>query len=154
MSFREKTAWIATITTLVVWSYYFVVVWQAVNAGVLNGDGILKLFYVCMGATIGVMLGGCLLAARLGGHDFGAVPDERERAITGRATTIGTVLLEWMVLGVALWGLLKHGWVGTAFPADPLGSMAVIVANGLLFALVLSNVLREIILIVQFRLMD
>ena len=60
MSFREKNAWIASITTLVVWGYYFFEVWRAFELQSL--DGLLIRFWVCMGITLVLMLGLNLLA--------------------------------------------------------------------------------------------
>ena len=62
MSFREKNAWIASITTLLVWSYYFFEVWHAWETRSL--DGLLTKFWVCIGVTGVLMLGLNLLATR------------------------------------------------------------------------------------------
>jgi hypothetical protein len=153
MSFREKNAWIAVVTTLIVWGYYFFAVWQAVGSRDLDGQRILNLFYVCMGLTAVLLIGINLIAARVARQNFGADLDEREVTIERRSRRAGVWLLEWMVLGIALAALLWNGWVADAFPAEPLGSGALIIANALLFALVVSNMLTEIVAIVHFRMM-
>jgi hypothetical protein len=79
MSFREKNAWIASITTLVVWGYYFFEVWHAFE--LRSVDGLLARFWICMGITAVLMLGLNLLATRNRLREFGAPPDEFERQI-------------------------------------------------------------------------
>ena len=76
MSFREKNAWIASITTILVWGYYFFEVWRAFE--MRSVDGLLTRFWVCMGITIVVMIALNLIATRNRLSDFGAPPDELE----------------------------------------------------------------------------
>lgn len=154
MSFREKTAWIAVITTLIIWGYYFWQVWQAYGGGTLHGQAVLNLFLVCFGITIVLMLGLSLASARLGRHRFGADLDERERAIETRAKTIEADLLELLVLGVAIAGLLGAGEIAVAYPGDPAGATAAVIANALLFVVLVCQLVHELALIVQFRMMD
>lgn len=99
MSFREKNAWIASITTLVVWGYYFFEVWRAFELRSI--DGLLVRFWICMGITVVLMLALNLLATRNPGRDFGAAPDEFERQIDESATLIGHRLRGWLLLGLA-----------------------------------------------------
>src|SRR5687767_13738449 len=99
MSFREKNAWIATIVTLVVWGYYFFEVWRAFE--LKSVDGLLVRFWICMGATVVLMIGLNLLATRHRLRDFGAPPDEFERQIDMSATTVAHQLRGWLLLGLA-----------------------------------------------------
>ncbi|MNU08648.1 hypothetical protein D3C72_2547900 [compost metagenome] len=55
-----------------------------------------------------------------------------------------------MPLGL-IGGLLATDTIRTAFPADPAGSVALIFANGILMAFVLTEVVRETVHIVSFR---
>lgn len=151
MAFREKNAWIAVVTTVVVWGYYFFQVRSGVEARNLDGQGLWTLFLICMGISVVLLFGLALLASRRRIKDFGAAPDELERQIEAGAARIAKPLFEWSVLGIAAAAVVWGRDIGAAFPADPVGSFAIIVANGLLFAGIATNVLNEIIVIARFR---
>ena len=154
MSFREKTAWIAVITTMVVWGYYFSEVWRGVDARGLDGPALWTLFLVCMGITLVLMLALNLIASRRRLKDFGASPDELERQMEGSAARITKPLFEWAVLGISASALLWGREFAAGFPADPVGSFAIVIANALLFAAVATNVLAEIVIIIRFRVLS
>lgn len=154
MAFREKNAWIAITCTLVIWGYYFSSLWAGFSARDLDGDAIFWLFVWCMGITIVLMLALNLAVAWLARQQFGAEPDERERQIDARANRIGLNLIEFASLGIIVLSPWISGIARSDFPADPAGSTAIIMANALLFVLVLSAVVREIVQIVHFRMMD
>ena len=154
MSFREKTAWIAVITTLAVWGYYFSEVWRGVAARALDGQGLWTLFLICMGITIVLMLALNLIASRRRLKDFGASPDELERQMEGSAARITKPLFEWAVLGIAASALVWGRDFAAGFPADPVGSFAIVIANALLFAAVAANVVAEIVIIIRFRVLS
>jgi hypothetical protein len=153
MSFREKTAWIAVITTLVVWGYYFFVVWSGVEARALDGQGLLFLFLWCKGITLLLMIGLNLLVTRRRLKDFGAAPDELERKVEASANRIAKPLTEWSVMGIAVAALLWGQDVAAGFTDDPLGMLLIILANGLLFAVVFSNWLAELIIALRLRML-
>jgi len=154
MSFREKTAWIAVITTLAVWGYYFSEIWRGVAARALDGQGLWTLFLICMGITIVLMLALNLIASRRRLKDFGASPDELERQMEGSAARITKPLFEWAVLGIAASALVWGRDFAAGFPADPVGSFAIVIANALLFAAVATNVVAEIVIIIRFRVLS
>lgn len=151
MSFREKTAWIAVVTTLVVWGYYFSEVWRGVGARALDGQVLWTLFLVCMGISVVLLLGLNLLASRRRLKDFGASPDELEKQMESGAARMTKPLFEWAVLGISASGLLWGRDFAAGFPTDPVGSFAIVMANALLLAAVATNVLAEIIIIIRFR---
>ena len=154
MSFREKSAWIAVIATLVIWGYYFFQFWETYVGGTLQGQDVLQRFLISFGITIVVLLALNLWAARLGKHRFGAELDERERTVERRAKAIEAGLLELMALGVAIAGLLHAADIAAAYPADPAGAAALVIGNAILFVVLVSQVVHELALIVQFRMMD
>ena len=154
MTFREKNAWIAVVTTLAVWGYYFSVLLGAVAARTLDGDALFWLFVWCMGITILVMFPLNVAAAIAARQKFDAPPDERERLIDARANRIGLGVLETLALAVAALSSVASGLAREDFPADPAGGTAILMANGILFALVFSAVVREVVQIVHFRMMD
>ena len=149
MSFREKNAWIASITTIFVWGYYFFEAWRAFQMGTV--DGLLTRFWICMGITAVLMIGLNLLATRNRLKDFGVPADEFERQIDMSATFVSHQLRGWLLLALAA----ACPWVSTivapAFPADPAGATAIFIANLILFGLVLTELLIELIHIVRFR---
>jgi hypothetical protein len=149
MSFREKNAWIASITTLLVWGYYFFEVWRAFQMGTV--EGLLTRFWICMGITAVLMIGLNLLATRNRLGDFGAPPDEFERQIEMSATTVAHGLRGWLLLGLAAACPWLSTVIAPVFPTDPAGATAIFIANLILFGLVLTELLIELIHIVRFR---
>lgn len=149
MSFREKNAWIASITTILVWGYYFFEVWRSFQMGTV--DGILTRFWICMGVTVVLMIGLNLWATRDRLKDFGALPDEFERQIEMSATTFSHRLRGWLLLGL----VAACPWLSTViapgFPADPAGATAIFIANLILFGLVVTELIIELIHVVRFR---
>jgi hypothetical protein len=153
MSFREKAAWIAVVPTLIIWTYYFWWVWQAYWALTLTGPAVWNLFLICMGITVVLLLGLNIVSAIVGKQRFGADLDELERSVDARANAAGGRLLEWLALGVAA----SAGWalpqVAAAYPTDPVGTIALVVANAILLVVVVSQVAHEIVHIVSYRVM-
>lgn len=149
MSFREKNAWIASITTILVWGYYFFEVWRSFQMG--SVDGLLTRFWTCMGITVVLMIGLNLLATRNRLGDFGALPDEFERQIEMSATTVAHRIRGWLLLGLAAACPWISATVAPAFPADPAGATAIFIANLILLGLVFTELVVELIHIVRFR---
>jgi hypothetical protein len=149
MSFREKNAWIASITTILVWGYYFFEVWRAWESS--SVDGLLTRFWVCMGITVVLMLGLNLLATRNRVRDFGAPPDEFERQIDMSATLVGHRLRGWLLLALVAACPWLSTQIAPAFPADPAGATAIFIANLILLGLVLTELVIELIHIGRFR---
>lgn len=87
MAFREKIAWAALISTLVIWGGYFAMV-------VARGDSghppfsLLIAFIGCVVLQAAVMAGVAIIAAILSPGDARAPADERDRGISRRATTL------------------------------------------------------------------
>jgi hypothetical protein len=154
MSFREKNAWIAVVTTLVIWTVYFWQVGNAALSGTLDGDAIFWLFVWCLSISIAIMLPVNIVAAVLARQNMDAPPDEREREIDARANKIGLTLLEWLMVGVILLSGIISDFARQAYAADPAGATAIILINLMLFALAFAALMREIIQIVHFRMLD
>lgn len=152
MSVRERTAWIAVSCTLVVWGYYFAAFAIDVFSTRLDGGHLLTRFIVCMVISFVVMIGLAVLAGIVTRRSsFDAVPDELERMIEGHADRIGFRFLETVIPVALIGGLLLAGRISEAFPADPAGSTALIFANGILFVIVLTELVRETVHIIGFR---
>ncbi|HEV7344973.1 MAG TPA: hypothetical protein VGN60_04990 [Devosia sp.] len=151
MSMREKTSWVAVLTTLVIWTYYFGVFWRGALQGQIDGEAIRNLFIICLATSVAIMLGVTIAIAVASRRSMDAPPDELERQIEARADSVGFKLLELLVPIVLIGGLLNIDAVRTAFPADPAGSTAIIAANGFLMVIVVVELVREGTKIVLFR---
>jgi len=151
MSTRERTAWIAVICTLVIWGYYFTAF--LIDAFGLNLDGgtLLTRFIWCMGISFVVMMGLAILGGLVTKKNFDAPPDEMERHIEGYADKAGFRVLETLVPITLIAGLLLSDSIKAAFPADPGGATALIFANGVLLVMVVTELVRETVHIIGFR---
>jgi hypothetical protein len=136
VAFREKTAWISLIIHVVIFGGYFLSLadaWDHPGRGPL-GVGML------IGAVVLLVLNAIALnaAAALGSPKEAEAPaDERERMIGLKADRVAAVVLSAGV--VCLIGALFMNWDGF------------LVANLLLAALVVSEVVKAIAQIVFFR---
>ena len=151
VSMREKTSWIAVGTTLVVWTYYFAVLWGDALAGRIDGEALRNLFLVCMGISLAVMLGLNIAMAVASRQSMDAPPDELERQIEGKADRIGFKVLELAVPIVLVAALLNVEAMSKAMPGDAAGSVAVVMANGVLMVMVVVELVREALKIALFR---
>jgi hypothetical protein len=151
MSYREKRAWIAIATTLIIWSYYFGAFWLDVMSGQLDGGQVLTRFIVCMGLSLAVMVTLNIATGVMTRKNIEAPPDEMERQIEARADRVGFVLLEWLVPIGIIGGLLSTDTLREAFSTDPAGAIALIFANGALMAFVVTEIVREAVHVISFR---
>ncbi|MCZ4344670.1 hypothetical protein [Devosia neptuniae] len=151
MSLREKNAWIAVGITLAVWSYYFGAFWIEAFAGIVDGAEVLVRFLVCMGISLVVMIGLNVFAGVMSKKNLDAAPDEMELHIEARADRFGFRLLELLVPVGLIGGLLATDTIKAAYPADPGGAVALIFANGVLMAFVITELVRETTHIIAFR---
>ena len=70
-----------------------------------------------------------------------------------RARRLTLILVQWPMMALAGFAPTIAGFANTAFPADPAGSLAIILANGILFVCVAAETLGESYRIVQFRML-
>jgi hypothetical protein len=131
--------------------YYFAAFWFDVAAARLDGGPLLTRFLICMGVSLAVMIGLSLATGVMSRKNIEAEPDELERQIEGRADRIGFRVLEWAVGPTVIVCLLQTSRIAEAFPADPAGSTATIFANAILMVMVLTELIRETVHIVSFR---
>jgi hypothetical protein len=152
MAFREKSAWINLFVTLAIWGLYF--------AKLLPGLGLER---VDVGAALGNFLSSVTLAvvlqvvlvvvlALLSPRDANAPADERERLIALRSTSLAyhvmSATLVMAVIGVPVllvYQAQRYGGV------PGLASALVPMANGVLLAMVLGELVRSLAQVLQFR---
>jgi hypothetical protein len=151
MSPRERLAWIAVLTTLVVWGFYFGAFWLDLAAARLDGSVLFWRFIICMGISLVVMIGLSVATGVLSPRNVDTPPDEMERQIEGRADRIGFRILELTLWIPLVWVLFSTKSIAAAFPADPAGAAATILANAVIMVIVLTEIIRETVHIVSFR---
>jgi hypothetical protein len=152
MSLRERTAWISSGATLVVWGYYFTAFWMDVAATSLDGQQILWRFVTCMVVYAVIVIGLNMVAGVMTRQNLDRPLDEMELQFEGRADRVGFRILELLVPVALIPGLLLTPSIANAFPADPAGATALIFTNGILLVVVITELVRESATIVSFRL--
>ena len=142
MSFREKSAWIGLVTTLLVWGVYFTKVAGEIAGGAPDGGEILGLFVSAVVLSICIEVTLAIALAAFTRKEDRTPADERERLFAARATNAAYHVLLIGVVTVAL----NSPFVAMAdlglFPGDPAADTALIAANGILAAVVLAELVR------------
>lgn len=151
MSPRERTAWISTGATLIIWGYYFTAFWLDVAAISLDGQQILWRFVACMVVYAVVVIGINIATGVMTRENLERPPDEMERQFEGRADRVGFRVLELLIPVALIPGLLLTNAIAGAFPADPAGATALIFTNGVLLVIVVTEMVRELVTIISFR---
>lgn len=155
MSFREKSAWISLTTALGIWGAYAVMVGRGLGQGEAMDRWLVALFVECAIVSLVIQFGLKLLAGFRAPEAERGLVDEREAVIEGRAARLAYTLLIGAVLGVALVSALVIG-VGLPvgdyrlIPAGP-WNPTVVMANGLLIAVVLAEVLKSATVLILYR---
>ena len=151
MSMREKVAWIAVITSVMIFGWYFWSAWAEFSARQLDGDVLFWRFLWCLGIAVVVMLPAAMVAARLGGQDFDPPADEMEVRIEAISNRYGLALLEILLVATVLASKWITDIARADFPPDPVGATAIMLVNLILFVTAFAAVVREIIIIIQYR---
>ena len=115
MSFREKIAWAAFLSTLIAWGGYFAVV---VHASIQGTDGGVWLLWLFIGVTIVqavVLIIAATIASILDPADAHAARDERDDSVARRASGVAYgALVTGLVVVIAALHVGLHGR-GTIF---------------------------------------
>ena len=150
MSFREKLAWISLLSTLLIWGSYFVEIGLDAAAGRLAVGALMGLFIgrVVLSIVVEVVL--ATAAALLAPKEANAPADEREQLIMLKATNAAYAVLSLGAVLAAITGALVAVRGAGLLPATE-ADVAFVSANGVLFALVLAEVVRSTFQIVGFR---
>ena len=137
MSFREKSAWVALITYALVFGAYFFALWRGWDERWAQGLSIgLMIGAVTTLIIVAVVLNTAI--ALFNRREANARADEREALIDLKAERIGSHTLSAGV--ICMIGALLIGW------------NAFLVANLLLAAMVIAELVKAIAQIVSFRL--
>ncbi|HEY0624062.1 hypothetical protein [Sphingomonas sp.] len=114
MAFREKVAWSAFLTTLLIWGAYFAVVVAEVGAPAHG----MKMVWLFVAATIAqaVLMGTATAIWAIRAPDeANARPDERDQAVSRRASGIAYLVLVLSVVAVIVGLHLGLHGSGTVF---------------------------------------
>lgn len=103
MSFREKIAWTAFVTTILAWGGYFtIVVLKAMEGG--THDPMLFFLFIAATAAQALLMGAVAAVSALAAPgDAHASPDERDRRIAQRASGIAYGVVLVAIVAVIAW---------------------------------------------------
>jgi hypothetical protein len=136
MSFREKTAWASLIATAGVWGIYFWKLWPDLQDRSL-GTGSVGMFVVGVIVLTIIQVIVAIVLALSSGKRAEAPMDEREQLIDLKGARAGFYALNGAGFCVsALWLI---------------GASPLVMANGILAALVLGELIRSGFIIVSYR---
>lgn len=136
MSVEEKSAWIVSSAMVIVYGWYFTVVFGQVDSVDLRDIAYKTLMVVTVVALI-VMIGGAHVVAALVNPKEADRIDERDREINRRAEYVGGYVLGTGAFAALILAMVEvdHFWI----------------ANAILVALVLSEVVAGVTRIVLYR---
>jgi hypothetical protein len=137
MPFREKSAWIATLTSLVIYGLYFRRIAQAAAAGQADTFHYGPLLAMTVLALVVVQIVLTVAIAIAGPKEAQAPRDERERLIGLKSARVAFYVLSSLVVTVCFYAAF--------FPSS------FYITNALLFSLVVSEIVRNASLIAYYR---
>ena len=101
MAFREKIAWVAFLSTVLIWGAFFIILVQTPHQA--RGLAMLGPFIVATIAQAAVMIVAATIWAIGAPKEANAPADERDRAVGRRATGIAYFTLILGVVAVIVW---------------------------------------------------
>lgn len=128
MPFREKSAWITLVTTVIVYGAYFALVVPRIVAGTLGGLEFVGWLSAAIFAIVVLQAGLTIIAAVTDPRGAREPRDEREEMIALRANRAGFYTLE---VG-GFFAIVSLFWWNSA----------AVMANGVFFAIVLAEGVR------------
>lgn len=143
MSFREKLSWGVLLTTSAVWSFYFVRLGLKAVEGLLTQDLVLWTLGICIAVSVAAHLGFALLAAVSTSKAELSVVDEREQGVALKASQAAFLTLSVVLGGLAAFAYVHARKHPDLLGADALAPAMLLAANGVIFALVLAELVRH-----------
>ena len=137
MAFREKSAWITLVTTLIVYGAYFALAVPRIVAGQYGGFQFVGLLSAAIVLIVILQVGLTIVMAITDPRGAKSPRDEREQLIALRANRAGFYALE---IG-AFFALVTFFWW-----SDP-----AVIANGVFFAIVSAEAVRAAFQIVDYH---
>jgi hypothetical protein len=152
MAFREKILWGSLALTLGIWGWYFMRFVGALRRGNFDQGAATGDFAQTVVLIVVVQIVAAIVIAIFTGRDPDSLADDREKEFALAAyrpayltMCMGVVML--MLSGPVLLRIANE-WQ----PAPPPGLTPMLLGNGLLFVLVLSEVVHSIAQLIRFRL--
>ena len=137
MAFREKMAWLTLVTMLIAYGIYFGLVGPAVDFGRHRLIDVIWSFgLVAVGHAIAMIVGSIAIAVSAT-KEANAPADERDRAISRRASMIGYYVL---LLGTILVGVVM-----------PFSEPPWKIVNTALLAIVIAELVRDSVIVLSYR---
>lgn len=137
MAYREKIAWLTLGTMLVAYTIYFSLLTDLAGAGEPPMADMLTLFAAVTVTQAAIVVGATVAIAVRQRRDAQAKPDERDRSIArrGAAAAYYTLMVGMIVVGVVM----------------PFSEPSWKIINTALLALVLSEAVRYVLIILSYR---
>jgi len=133
VAWREKTAWITLVAMVIAYGAYFILI----NTAVLTPVSMLGLFGAVTVLQVIAIVAVTAVLAALSSDEARAKADERDRAVARRGASIAYFVL---MVGVIT--------VGVIMPFHDVGWR---LTNAALFALVIAETVRHLIIVVSYR---
>lgn len=150
MSYREKSAWISLVTTLVIWGGFFVALFRGLLTGQAGLMSFTGLFVGCIILVVLVQVVLAILVALQSPSEAEAAPDERERRIDDQAGRRAYWVLSSLTLTLVLClPLALLFWPDLLLGPGPRGLM--LAASGVFLAITLAEVVRSASQVLGFR---
>ncbi|MCA1196581.1 hypothetical protein K9B35_01230 [Sphingomonas sp. R647] len=138
MAYREKLAWLELIGMVIAYGGYFIAVGIVDPApGRLETLTYVALFGAASVIRLLILGSGWLFLRAQMGSDARAKPDERDRSIARRGASTGYYVLMGLML-----------WVGVVLPLTDSGWA---VANAALAAIIIAEIVRDIMVVISYR---
>jgi len=151
MAFREKMLWGSLAVTLGIWGWYFARFVGMMKAGIFDQAAATGDFAMSVVLIVIVQIVAATVIAIFTGRSADAIADDREKSFALAAyrpayltLTMGVVML--MLSGPVLLRIANE-WQ----PVPPAGLAPILLGNGLLFVLVLGEVVHSIAQLIRFR---
>lgn len=151
MSYREKSAWISFVTTLLIWGWFFAVLMREIGSGDPRGGVLMGTFIACTVTLVVVQIVLYVAIALTAPKDAEARADERERLIDLKASRIAFITVSLLVIGTVIAvPLLAHAGP-LIFPRDPMGGTLSVIGGSAFLAVVVGELVHAGWQILLFR---
>lgn len=152
MAFREKILWGSLAVTLGIWGWYFTRFVGALKAGNFDQGAATGDFAMSVVLIVVVQIVAAILIAIFTGRDADSLADDREKQFALAAYRPAYLTLCMGVVMLMLSGPVLLRIANDWQPTPPPGLAPILLGNGLLFVLVLGEVVHTIAQLIRFRL--
>jgi hypothetical protein len=151
MAFREKMLWLSLAMTLGIWGWYFARFVGAWRAGIFDQGAATGDFAGTVTLIVIVQIVVAIVIAIFTGRATDSLADDRERSFALAAYRPAYLVLVMGVVMLMLSGPVLLRIANEWQPAPPPGLAPILLGNGLLFVLVLAEVVHSSAQIFRFR---